>query len=158
VLDVVNYRLFELISTESFMQGVVQIGDIGSNLESSMILAKNGRRVVQHAMEDFKGVFGVLQKLQRRNNLMKISEDLERVQRVLSAHEQLQLAHSRGDYPEAVRLFLVCLEHMKACSPLAVVNELASILQETYQKTGKRRGTRGEEIGGRGRTKRRVNI
>eukprot|EP00026_Physarum_polycephalum_P001171 Phypoly_transcript_01172.p1 GENE.Phypoly_transcript_01172~~Phypoly_transcript_01172.p1 ORF type:complete len:1005 (+),score=148.92 Phypoly_transcript_01172:117-3017(+) len=132
VLDVVNYRLFELISTESFMQGVVQIGDIGSNLESSMILAKNGRRVVQHAMEDFKGVFAVLQKLQRRHNLVKIAEDLERVQRVLSAHEQLQLAHSRGDYPEAVRLFLVCLENMKLCSPLAIVNELASILQETY--------------------------
>ena len=46
----------------------------------------------------------------------------------------MQLAHSRGDYPEAVRLFLVCLENMKACSPLAIVNELASILQETYQK------------------------
>ena len=76
MLDVVNYRLFELISTESFMQGVVQIGDIGSNLESSMILAKNGRRVVQHAMEDFKGVFAVLQKLQHRHNLMKIAEDL----------------------------------------------------------------------------------
>lgn len=114
------------------MQGVVQIGDIGTNLESSMILAKNGRRVVQRAQEDFKGVFAVLSKLQRRQNLVKIAEDLERVQRVLSAHEQLQLAHSRGDYPEAVRLFLVCLEHMKACSPLAIVNELASILQETY--------------------------
>jgi hypothetical protein len=53
---VVNYRLFELISTDSFMQGVVQIGDIGKNLEGSMVLAKNGRRVVQHAMENFKGV------------------------------------------------------------------------------------------------------
>lgn len=131
-LDVVNYRLFELISTESFMQGVVQIGDIGSNLESSMILAKNGRRVIQHAMENFKGVFTVFQKLQRRHMLMKIAEDLERVQKVLTNHEQLQLAHSRGDYPEAVRLFLICLENMKACSRLAIVNELASILQETY--------------------------
>lgn len=114
------------------MQGVVQIGDIGSNLESSMILAKNGRRVIQHAMHNFQGVFNVLQQVQRRHTMMQIAQDLERVQTVLSAHEQLQLARSRGDYPEAVRLFLVCVEHMKACSPLAIVNELAAILQDSY--------------------------
>lgn len=129
----VNYRLFELISTESFMQGVVQIGDIGTNLEGSMVLAKNGRRVIQHAMQDFTGVFNTFNLLKKRYTLNSITKDLEYVQKVLAAHEQLQSAHRRGDYPEAVRIFLICVENMKLCSPLAVVDELASILQETYQ-------------------------
>jgi hypothetical protein len=94
---------------EVFMQGIVNIHDIGLDVAQTRVLCHNTRQALKAADEGLVlGIASVLVKKRRKARMMSLISHLSRIRSALLLEAELDLQLTRDDFPSAILAYRRC--------------------------------------------------
>jgi len=94
---------------EVFMQGIVNIHDIGLDVAQTRVLCHNTRQALKAADQGLVlGITSVLVKKRRKARMMSLISHLSRIRSALLLEAELDLQLTRDDFPSAILAYRRC--------------------------------------------------
>lgn len=127
-LSVINAMLYEEVNShyDRFVQGMVQIRELGYDLESAVAQCRNGRTLLRKTDTQLISTPVQIVYNNRRQILYQnVVEHLMRIRDIQDTENQLKQCLSDGEYPEAIQLCQRFVSEVEAQKEFKSVRDLA---------------------------------
>ncbi|KAL9644878.1 hypothetical protein ABK040_005358 [Willaertia magna] len=137
VLEVVNGRLCKTVMNNynSFVEGMTNVQEIGTDLKLTSILCKNGRKRLKKAQDNLvKGGLLIVAKYRKKKSLKNLDYYLNRIKDVVDTDKEMNQLLEEGNFPAAIKLMLQHRQAVVNLNQFYCIQQLDKSIKSLYQR------------------------